>query len=165
LLLARDKRLLDPNVYCQVFHIENSGECIMSEGKVTLLTYLLRSRVFKMAYDHIPSFKNDWAFLFGDVPFTNCAYRDCMKAAHDEICKVWEARESTLPLSWGVPRDIVYSPTALDYILKNPAEMAFCILDKWSLQYVLSLAGRRGDGKDSPHHISMYQNAVNRVQR
>jgi hypothetical protein len=115
---------------------------------INLLTYLMRSRVFKFVFEHSPEFVVKHASFFEAAPFSNCAYRDYMKYAQDHLILRVLSGDPDYMIFDGLPKDVLESPVALDYVMKN--SRVWSLVQKGALNYtdVLVMAGRRGDGKD-----------------
>ena len=118
------------------------------KDKLMLLDYLMQSRVFKFVFEHSPDFVAKHAFFFERAPYTNCGYRDYMKYAHDHLIMCVALSDAAYTMFEDVPGDIIFSPVALDYIMKNKRVMDLVKVGALNYLDVLVMAGRRGDGED-----------------
>ena len=116
----------------------------MKEEKFSLYTYLSRSTIFLIARDCSPEFFEKYVLPSLEMPYTNCGYRDYLKAAHDCLCKEFEAKNEEFSIVLDIPREIVNSPTALTFVLRNREILRLTEQGEYTLDQILKLAVKNG---------------------
>jgi hypothetical protein len=132
--------------------------------EINLLSYLIQSRVFKFVYENSPEFVIKHAYFFERAPWSVCAYRDYMKYAHCHLLERVLRGDIAYTVFDGLSFDVLSSPIALDYCLKNPRVMDLVKVGGLNYLDVMVMAGRRGDGHDGPPkegEFNRIQNIIN----
>jgi hypothetical protein len=131
------------------------------KDKILLLDYLMQSRVFKFVYEHSPDFVAKHSNALDCIPWCVNDYKGYMMAAHNYLLVMVARGDQEYILFDGISNDVLYSPIALDYILKNPRVMDLVKVGALNYLDVLVMAGRRGDGESGDPK----EGAMNRIQR